>query len=247
MHLMYVDESGDPGGKGFASPHFILSGLIIHQDDWDKYLERLKVFRKSLKASYGLNLRTEIHASELIRIGKIEEYKRIRKSDRIGIIKDYVSQLPLIFDSAKVINICLDKQLHKERDIFELAWGRMLQRFDTYLKKSVKDKGILVADDTNSVKLRALQRKMRVYNPISSHFEGYYSAPIDNIIEDGFMRDSQHSYFIQSVDLIAHMLYRKEYPKGSLKKFGLEYQFDKLESILLKEASKKDEYGIVRK
>ena len=41
MHLMYVDESGDPGTKGFASPHFILSGLIIHQDDWDKYLERL--------------------------------------------------------------------------------------------------------------------------------------------------------------------------------------------------------------
>jgi hypothetical protein len=38
-----------------------------------------------------------------------------------------------------------------------------------------------------------------------------------------------------------------EYPKGSLKKFGLEHQFKKLEPILLKQASKNDEFGIVRK
>ncbi len=244
---MYVDESGDPGTKGHASPHFILSGLVINQDDWDKYLNRLKMFRKSIKDKYGLNQRTEIHTAELIRINKIEAYKKIRKSNRINIIKDYCSQMPLIFDSAKIINICIDKKEHRDRDIFELAWSRLLQRFDTYLKKSVKDKGIVVADDTDSTKLRVLQRKMRVYNPITSHYHGYYNAPIDNIIEDGFMRDSQHSYFIQSVDLVAHILYRKEYPKGSLKKFGLEYQFNKLENILLKRASSNDEYGVVRK
>lgn len=34
--------------------------------------------------------------------------------------------------------------------------------------------------------------------------------------------------------------------KGS-KTFGLEHQFKKLEPILLKRASKSDEYGIVRK
>src|SRR5690625_1920404 len=158
MQIMYVDESGDPGTTGFASPHFILSGLIISQDDWDKYLNRLKTFRKSLKVNYGLNQRTEIHTAELIRINKIEEYKKIRKTNRINIIKDYCSQMPLIFDSAKVINVCIKKEEHPDRDIFELAWSRLLQRFDTYLKKSVKDKGIVVADDTDSTKLRSLQR-----------------------------------------------------------------------------------------
>ena len=56
-----------------------------------------------------------------------------------------------------------------------------------------------------------------------SHFaESPYNAPIDNIIEDALSRSSHHSYFIQTVDVVAHLLYRKEFPKGSLKKFNLE-------------------------
>lgn len=247
MHIMYVDESGDPGIHPLSSPHFILSGLIVSQDEWDKYLSRLKAFRKSLKAKYGLNQRTEIHTAELIRVQKIEEYKKIYKSDRLNIIKDYCTEMPRIFDTAQIINICIKINEHPETDIFSLAWGRLLQRYDTFLKKIAKDKGIIVADDTDSVKLMSLQRKMRVYNPIPSHFSGTYNAPISNIIEDTFSRQSHHSYFLQSVDLVAHCLYRKEYPKGSLKKFGLEHQFQKLDPILLKQASKNDDFGIVRK
>lgn len=248
MYIMYVDESGDPGTHPNSSPHFILSGLIVSQNDWDKYLVRLKEFRKSIKSKYGLNQRTEIHASELIRVNKLEEYKKISKSQRINIIKDYCSQMPMIFDSASVINICIRIEDHPDHDIFNLAWSRLFQRYDTFLKKKANDKGIIVADDTDSLKLMSLQRKMRLYNPIPSHFsDTSYNAPIDSILEDIFSRSSHHSYFIQSVDLIAHCLYRKEYPKGSLRKYGLENQFQKFEPLLLKEACKSDEYGIVRK
>ena len=247
MHLLYVDESGDPGTHKYSSPHFILSGLIISQDDWSLYLERLKTFRKSLFTKYGLNQRTEIHSSELIRIGNLKEYQKISKTNRINILKDYATQIPVIFSNAKVINVCLKIDEHPERDIFELAWSRLLQRFDTYLKKEAKDKGILVVDDTDSIKLQNLQRKLRIYNPTPSHFtDGSYNAPINNILEDPFSRNSNQSYFIQTVDVIAHLLYRKEFPKGSLKKFGLQYQFDKIEPILLKKASKADNLGIVR-
>ncbi|HLW06990.1 MAG TPA: DUF3800 domain-containing protein [Marinilabiliaceae bacterium] len=247
MYLMYVDESGDTGNGIGSSKHFILSGMIIAQDDWDKFLSRLKIFRKQLKETYGLNQRTEIHAQELIRINKTKELASITKSNRMNILKDYCSQLPIIFDTAKIINVCLNKNEHPGKDIFELAWSRLLQRFDRFLKRTVNDKGIIVADDTDSKKLMALQRKMRIYNPTPSHYEGFYNVPIDNIIEDPFSRNSQHSYFIQSVDMVAHVLYRKEFPKGSLKKFGLEYQFQKLEPILLKEASKYDNWGIIRR
>lgn len=247
MHLLYVDESGDPGAHKYSSPHFILSGLIISQDDWSLYLSRLKTFRKSLFTKYGLNQRTEVHSSELIRIGNLKEYQKISKTNRINILKDYASQIPVMFSNAKVINVCLKIDEHPERDIFELAWSRLLQRFDTYLKKEAKDKGVLIVDDTDSIKLQNLQRKLRIYNPTPSHFtEGSYNAPIDNILEDPFSRNSNQSYFIQTVDVIAHLLYRKEFPKGSLKKYGLQYQFDKIEPILLKKASKADNLGIVR-
>ena len=247
MYIMYVDESGDPGTHPLSSPHFILSGLIVHKNDWEKYLNRLKAFRKSLKAKYGLNQRTELHTAELIRIKKIGEYKKINKSNRLNIIRDYCAEMPLIFDTAKVINVSIKISEHPGVDIFNLSWSRLLQRFDTFLKKVGNDKGIVVADDTDSLKLMSLQRKMRLYNPTPSHYTETYNAPIDSIIEDIFSRSSHHSYFLQSVDVVAHTLYRMEYPKGSLKKFGLEHQFKKLEPILLKQASKNDEFGIVRK
>lgn len=248
MHILYTDESGDPGVGPHSSPHFILSGLIVSQHNWDKYLQRLKAFRKSLKNQYNLNQRTEIHANELIRIKSISEYTRIRKTDRINILKDYCSQIPLIFDDTRIINICIRKADHPTTTNFNvLAWNRLIQRYDTFLKKVGKDKGIIVSDDTDGASIMNLLRRMRVYNPVPSYFSSSHQAPTDSIIEDLFQRSSQHSYFIQTVDVISHLLYRKEYPKGSLKKYGLEYQFSKLDPILLKEASKHDPYGIVRK
>lgn len=248
MHIMYVDESGDPGIHSYGSPFYILSGLIVHQDEWSKYLDRLKTFRKSIKSSYGLLLREEIHAAELIRINKTVSYRDIKKSDRINILKAYCHQIPIIFDGAKVINVCLKKSDFTTPEEVQLtAWNRLIQRFDTFLKKVAKDKGIIISDDTDGHKIMRLMRKMRVYNPVPSYYGKPYNAPIDNILEDLLQRNSQHSYFIQTVDVIAHILYRKEHPKGSLKKYGLELLFDILEPVLLKEAAKGDNLGIVRK
>ena len=247
MHLMYVDESGDPGHARLNSRHFALSGLIINQSDWLNFLNKLKTFRKFVKTEYNLNQRTEIHASELIRIKSIDEYRLIRKTERINILKAYMTAIPQIFSTAKVINVCIDKSEHLSTNIFDLAWHRLLQRYDTYLKKDARDQGIVIVDDTQTVQLMHLLRKMRVYNPTPSHFGKSYNSATDNIIEDTFSRSSHHSYFIQSVDVIVHSLYRKEYPKGSLKKFRLEKEFLKLGPILLKKASRSDPHGIVRK
>jgi hypothetical protein len=224
MYLMYVDESGDPGIHQYGSPHFILSGLVISQNDWFTVLQRLKAFRKSIKEKYGLNQRVEIHANELIRINKLRQYSKIHKTNRINILKDYCGQIPILFDTGKIINVCLKKEEYQSTsDIQITAWNRLIQRYDTYLKKEVKDKGIIIADDMDGKKIIELMRKMRIYNPITSHYSGSpYNAPTDSIIEDLFRRPSHHSYFIQTVDVVAHLLYRKEFPKGSLKKFGLD-------------------------
>lgn len=249
MHIMYVDESGDPGVHQFSSPHFILSGLVLNQEDWSSCLARLKEFRKYLKVRYQLNQRTEVHTSELFRVNKLEEYRNIRKSDRISILKDYCAHIPIIFDKAKIINVCFDKRsLSPGTNVQERAWSRLIGRYDTFLKRSAKDKGIIIADDTDAHVIQQLLRKLRIYNPVTSHFTGtYYDTPTDSIIEDVFYRNSIHSYFIQSVDVVAHILYRKEYPKGSLKKYGVEHLFNRLAPILLNEAAKNDPYGIVRK
>ncbi len=245
---MYVDESGDPGRSKHASKHYILSGLIISDQDWKACLDKMKVFRQHLKTTTGLLIRTEVHAAELIRINKIDAYRKIHKSTRIGVLKVFMQQMPLIFDKATVINVCIDKaKFPDETEYQTLAWSRLIQRYDTYLKKTAKDRGIIVADDSDDTLIRKLLRKMRVYNPTPSHYTGVYNVPTDNIVEDVFMRSSQHSLFIQAVDCIAHCLYRREYPKGSLRKFGVESYFNFIDPLLLKVASASDPWGIVRK
>ncbi len=201
-----------------------------------------------MREKYGLSLKTELHAAELIRVNKTDEYKKISKSNRVMIIKEFIRNMPIIFNDAKIINVCFRKEDHPEVPEFQtIAWTRLIQRYDTYLKKTATEKGIIVCDDSDEPLIRGLLRKMRVYNPVPSHFTDYYNVPTDNIIEDVFTRRSHHSYYIQAVDFVSHILYRKEYPKGSLKKFGLEKLFDDLEPILFKQASKSDPLGIVRK
>ncbi len=252
MHFMYVDESGDSGefiqGVSKNSRHYILSGLIVPQDDWLSSLERLKTFRASIKQKFGLRIREEIHASELIRINKNTSYRSIRKTNRIEILSLFLQTIPVACNSSRIINVCFDKTTFPlETKFQDLAWSRLIQRYDTFLKKTVNDKGIIISDATDEPKVRQLVRKMRVYNPVPSHFGGYYQIPTDNILEDPFLRDSRHSYYIQVVDAIVHSLYRKEFPKGSLKKFKIEQFFKDLQPILVLDANKNDANGIVRK
>lgn len=248
MYIMYVDESGDPGLVGNNSKHYILSGIIVSQHNWKTYLDRLKSFRKYLLAEYGFGLTAEIHASELIRINKSKYYSKFRKSQRIDILKDFCHEMPVIFDGAKIINICIDKQTYNSaKEVQILAWQRLIQRYDTYLKKIGNDSGIIISDDTDGKAIVNQMRKMRIYNPVPSYYGKSRNLPTTNIVEDLFQRNSKDSYFIQAVDVVCHLLYRKEYPKGSLKKYGVDKLFDKMKPILLTQAAKADEYGIVRK
>ncbi len=243
---MYVDESGDIGVSEHSSKYFILSGLIVHENDWNECLHRLKNFRKSLKEKYGFSLRTEVHAAEFFS-PKTDCYRTLYKSQRIGIFKDYIKEIPRIFSQAKLVNVCILKEMYCDSDIFNIAWNKLIQNFEFFLTEKSNEKGIIVSDDTDVRKLRTLQRNMRKYNLLPSCYDNLNSEfPIINVIEDVFMRSSDSSYFIQTIDVVAYSLYRKEYKKGALRKYGIDRQFDLLDKILLKIENTDDPLGIVR-
>ncbi len=63
MYLMYVDESGDVGHHNSPSRYFVLSAIVLHENQWQNILDDLVRFRKYLKNRYGLEMQEEIHAS----------------------------------------------------------------------------------------------------------------------------------------------------------------------------------------
>lgn len=236
MYFLYVDESGDPGRyTGSNTPHFILNGLVVPEQDWADGLARMLAFREAVKQATGLAKKVEFHSSELLRPHKLEAYKQLHKSVRVRLLKDFVENLPGFFPNSRILSVCLDKQqLAGERNFMEVAWRRLLKAYDTYLQQQ-EQVGLVVADDTGETALRLLFRTMRrEVNPITA------------VLEDVVCRQSIHSYYVQAVDAIAFCLYQQEYPKSSTRKFDLHQLFKTLDALLLKEAAPLDPQGIIR-
>ena len=254
MYLMYVDESGDSGLTNSPTRYFALTGLVIHELRWKDYLDQIIEFRRQLKIKFGLKLREELHASAMI--NHPGELVRIKRNDRLTIIRKYAEFMATMTDIS-LINILVDKQGKPSTyDIFESAWKALIQRFENTIARrnfpgpaNADDKGMIFSDNSDNKKITGLLRQMRYYNPVphmqSLGFPGYRNITVTRLVEDPNFRDSKYSYFIQTVDIAAFLLYQHVNPSGYIRKKGGRKYFERLDPILCKVASKADLRGIV--
>lgn len=252
MFLMYVDESGDPGLVGSPCRYYVLSGLVLHELRWRPVLERLLAFRRRMRDVYGLKLREELHAARMI--NKPGELVRIKRHDRLEIIREFADHLATIPD-LNVINVVIDKDgKDPSYDVFANAWKILLQRLDQTIAhrsfrgpRFVGDRAMIFPDETDNNRLRELLRRMRVENPIPDPAgTGVRDLPMKHVIEDPVQRDSEHSYLIQAADLTAFLLYQELAPNAYMRKKGGHNYFSRLSPILCTGAWRRDPRGIVR-
>jgi Protein of unknown function (DUF3800) len=252
MYLMYVDESGDPGLINSPTSNFVLSGLVMHELRWREFIDRIVVFRKRMKSTYGLGVRDEIHAAEFVRSSGAVDLKR---NTRYLILRHLATELSRM-EWLSVTNVVVKKAgKAPDYDVFENAWKVLFQRFENTLvyrnfpgPLNPDDLGIVICDDTNGGKLGRLMRRMGSYNPIPNQQHagpGYRNMPIRKIIEDPNLRDSKNSHPIQAADLCAYLLFQHLTPNGFMKRAGGNNAFKLLEPILNKRAAMKNPLGIV--
>ncbi len=253
MYLMYVDESGDTGLTGSPVRYFMLSGLVLHELRWNDFLDDLINFRRHLRNTKGLKLREEIHSSRFIT--KPKELVRIKRNDRLDILKQCLSFCSLK-NYCSIINVVVDKT-GKTTDIFDLAWSTLIQRFENTLSnnnfpspKNADDRGIIISDNTDVIKLRKLLRKMRRFNIIPNNRNIYQTGgnrniTVNNVIEDPFFKDSSSSFIHQMVDVNVYFLKQLYETNAYVRKKGARNYFDILDPILCKVASRTNLKGIV--
>jgi Protein of unknown function (DUF3800) len=249
---MYIDESGDCGLNNSPKRYFVLTGLIVHETKWQTSLNQLINFRRQLKQKFGIKLREELHAYELI--SRPKELARIKKHERLAIIRDFANKLALITD-IQLINIVIDKKGKPSGyDVFEKAWKALIQRFENTLQSGnfsnpahPHEHGIILPDHTDNKKLTQLLRKMRHYNPVPSQIQNSSSRNLvlTRIAEDPNFRDSAHSYFVQATDLVAYLLQQMHEPNQYMKKKSGHNYFKRLNPVLCKVACNKNSLGIV--
>ncbi len=262
MYFMYVDESGDPGPLVAGTPpsvrpslHYILTGVIIPAVEWRNYVAALVDIRRYVKSTYKFPIRTELKGSNLINPRGNADYGMLGgRFQRVRLYRDVLMLCASRLTRARILNVHWNKQkpfyssTATAADCEQRAWEWLIQRFDTFLKKDGDGSlGLIFADDTNEVKVRRILRRMRVYNLVPSHYGGTYPAPVVRIVEDPVMRNSQHSYFVQFADMVAHALYRKLYPRSGYRRYNADRLFDLVAPLLVTDASRNDPHrqGIV--
>ncbi len=211
MFLMYVDESGDVGTQNSPTRYFILSALIVHESQWRTLSLDLMEFRKLLKKSKSIPFTTEIHATDFLK-----GHSR-PKHQGLDILKKCIKWLT-IRKEISIISVAIDKNGHTE-NVFELAWGKLLEKLNDILKAEkfpidengavgAKECGLVIPDKTGE-KLSKLLRNM----------QQNAGAPF-MIIEDPFFKDSKRSLLNQMVDVVAYFARQLFEPNPYLKNQG---------------------------
>jgi hypothetical protein len=255
MYLMYVDESGDPGQlPGSPTTHFVLCGLTVHELRWKAVLNDLLVFRRWLNERYGLKLREEIHAAEMLtKPGKLARIPKHQRLEILRLCMDWLAKRPEI----SVTTVVVDKRC-KSNDVFEMAWRQLVQRFENTIWArnfpscgNLHERGLLLPDNTSGTQLTQLMRQMRHFNPVSNFSDpygrSYRNITLEYVIEDPFMKDSASSLMHQMADVVAYFARQLYQPNQYLqKKYATRY-YERLEPILNLKASKSHPLGIVQR
>lgn len=204
---MYVDESGDTGTVNSNTDHFVLSALVLHESEWLNILDDLILFRRGIKAKYGLKMKDEIHTYEFV-TGRPNLSPQIPRNIRLDLLKSCMKWLASRNDISIVTVMCLKGT---RDDVFNFTWKALIQRFDNTLKYANfpgghgGQKGMLLSDDTDA-KLTGLIREMRRFNPVPSMITGFAARDmrLKAVVEDPVFRDSAHSYLHQMADVVAY-------------------------------------------
>lgn len=244
MHLIYIDESKD----NLTRPHkAIYSGLCIEASVWRSVHEHIREYREHLRATRGIFLKTELHASPFLRgKGRIADHP-ITIPERAEI---FVETINFIADmGGNPDKVCLFNSVNTNE---EWAFERLLNRFNRTMER-LNSEAILIFDEGEEVRFRRRIRRMQVYNPIPSRtgsWKGtgmpYKNIVLNRIIEDPFFKQSHESNIIQLVDFCAYSLLRQESPWPSSTALGIDRTFNLLEPICIKAASPRDPMGVIR-
>ena len=250
MHIAYCDESQDP-------TRTVVSALVIPDYTWRGCFIVVRDFRRSLKRRYQIPIQFELHSKDLIggRGMPWQSNKRIGRSLGCSIFTEAITTLDTLgILGAYGINISLESSGF--RHPLRAAVTRVFQRIENNLTNATSGEfGLVIYDGQqaqhNTMAQRIL-RRMQVYNPVpamaSAGHKGYRDMPLQRLLGDPLIRDSEDDVFIQMADIMAYALLRQDNPPTHpvSVRHNISSAFANLPNIWLLAARRGDPQGVVR-
>ena len=210
MHMMFVDESGDPGypkdgkWKGWGGSRlFTRVGAIIHGWKWKAWNERLVGFKRNRALTWDAELRgSDIRRGKRHFVGwDYARRERFLKEvlELIGVNTD-ITLLGVAIDKGKVDTTRKERVVKPEIRSLEF----LLERYNLFLRNQRDKSGIVVLDPVHGVNddnIRYFQQYLQAH---SQHLQPLH------IVEGTFFAKSHTSNMIQVADICSNVFYRNE-------------------------------------
>jgi hypothetical protein len=209
-----MDDSGDPGvDPGSPTPTFTVCCVFVKDAHWAPLFEDMIRFRRYLRANFGLRMRQEVKANELVQ--GTGPWLSLGMGDRVRkrIYRSYMRFQGTV-GTVKTFAVVVDKsRCATTAEVRETAWRHALERVETFARHKTETV-MLFPDSGEYDRFRKLARKMRRHSQVGAMIGGgTLSRPMARVlIDDPVERDSAQSYFVQLADLNAYAAYRKERP-----------------------------------
>ncbi len=235
MWFAYIDESKDNNG------FYIYSAIVTNGERWVTTFEKVKEFRRTLRAEHGVYIAHELHAWKFAAgKGQIADHP-IFKPERAEIFRKVMK---FIADSRcfTVVSSCNANE--------QFAFERLMNRINR-TAEAKEQNYLLFFDQGAEVEITKRIRRMRVHNPIPSRYgtwidsgQAAQSIPLTRCMEDPIFKDSKASYFIQLADFCAYALLRMERPLASRTALGYDTMYEELRPVSRVITNKSDPRGM---
>ncbi len=212
MHLIYLDESGDPGLTNSPGQHYIIAGFAVRDDDWHIVDARLRDFRAWAKESYGLREDQEIHAAEFL--GAASVHCGLRRDHRLLIVRSLIrllSESPELHFFGWIADKNEGPPLHRagERCLTDLEHWAQVGR------------------------LGVCSPLLIIHDPMPTMPVAWERDHFINLIGRPLALASNRSRQLQIADLIAYLIKQSKCPNRYLKEQGAHQLIKKLTELSL--------------
>ncbi|MEK8022559.1 MAG: DUF3800 domain-containing protein [Candidatus Hydrogenedentota bacterium] len=259
MRLAYFDETGDDGYPDSSSPLFVLTALYLHYLHWQAIHEKISEFRKALRETCKIPVKTEFHSKPFLLNKKPYRGMNLGDTTRVSIFDSYCDLIASL--EVRIVNVVIVKPriLSAKYQILDRALTYVIQRIENDLNPTSNPdaKFLIVSDEGRIGKMRQTTRKLSKIQYIGSKFgPSSYRKDLKSLIEDPLPKRSNESYLIQVADLVSCVVYFHallgtgigELPNrlpSIVDAAKITDWMDRLKPALNLKASERDPYGIV--
>lgn len=213
MYFLYVDETGDPGDPNRVgnpgSKDYTLGVFMISPDQWASAHNKLVAFRRQLRSSFRIPMKTEIKANHLVSGGGLLNSLHLSDSQRRYIFSQHLRMIGAVSGQAFAIHVDKrdlmrrDAQFDASAKAWELLFQRLARTYTGFNPPNLTPFHVSHDEGQNAI-IRKHARKARRYLTAGQMYgPSTVRLPTDWLIDDPVPRNSQDSLFIQLADLVA--------------------------------------------